>query len=97
MKLTRSGSLEPDDMENLVIEKGKDYCTLVTCTPYGVNSHRLLVRGHRVEGETEEIRVSSDARILDPLTVAPVVAVPVLILLLVWLLLERREKEAKRR
>ena len=78
--------VEPNDMANLMIEKGKDYCTLVTCTPYGINSHRLLVRGHRVEGEAEEIRVSGDARVLDPLTVAPVVAVPVLILLSIWLL-----------
>lgn len=88
--------VEPDDMENLVIEKGKDYCTLVTCTPYGVNSHRLLVRGHRVEGGTEEIRVSSDARILDPLTVAPVVAVPVLILLLVWLFVGTAGKKKRK-
>lgn len=89
--------VEPEDMENLVIEEGQDYCTLVTCTPYGVNSHRLLVRGHRAEGEREEVRVSPDARMIDPLTVAPMVAVPVLILLFIWLWAgtagKRREKE----
>lgn len=41
----------PTDLEELYIKKGKDYCTLVTCTPYGVNTHRLLVRGERVENE----------------------------------------------
>lgn len=86
----------PDDMENLAIEKGKDYCTLVTCTPYGVNSHRLLVRGHRVEGEVEDIRVSADARVLEPLTVAPVVAVPVLILLFIWVLVGTAGKKKRK-
>lgn len=88
--------VEPDDMENLAIEKGKDYCTLVTCTPYGVNSHRLLVRGHRVEGEMEDIRVSADARVLEPLTVAPVVAVPVLILLFIWVLVGTAGKKKRK-
>lgn len=43
--------VEPTDLSLLQIEEGKDYCTLVTCTPYGINSHRLLVRGHRIEEE----------------------------------------------
>ena len=42
-------TVEPTDTEALQIEEGQDYCTLMTCTPYGVNSHRMLVRGHRVE------------------------------------------------
>lgn len=41
----------PEELEHIEIEEGKDYCTLVTCTPYSVNTHRLLVRGQRVEGE----------------------------------------------
>ena len=45
----------PEEMDNLKIEEGKDLCTLVTCTPYGVNSHRLLVRGHRTE-YTQEVQ-----------------------------------------
>lgn len=45
----------PEEMDNLKIEEGEDLCTLVTCTPYGVNSHRLLVRGHRTE-YTEEVQ-----------------------------------------
>ena len=53
--------VEPSDTSDLLIEQGKDYVTLVTCTPYGINSHRLLVRGHRVP-YTEELRDASDAQ-----------------------------------
>ena len=49
----------PSQMDDLAIDPGGDYCTLITCTPYGINTHRLLVRGHRIptpvmEEETEE-------------------------------------------
>jgi hypothetical protein len=53
--------VEPTDLSSLLIESGEDFCTLVTCTPYGINTHRLLVRGHRVETvieDTKSIRVS---------------------------------------
>lgn len=46
--------VNPQDTSALQIVEGEDYCTLVTCTPYGINTHRLLVRGHRIEGESEE-------------------------------------------
>ncbi|MGN1128776.1 MAG: class C sortase, partial [Candidatus Flemingiibacterium sp.] len=68
---------------------GKDYCTLVICTPYGINTHRLLVRGHRIEN-AEEARtavVTSDAIQIDPLIVAPIAAIPILLLLLIIILL----------
>lgn len=90
----------PYELDDLRIEAGKDYCTLVTCTPYGVNTHRMLVRGHRVENETQaqEIRVTGDALQIEPLLVAPAVAIPMLLLLLLALLLggnqrKRRKKE----
>ena len=86
--------VEPNDLSALAIEKGKDLCTLVTCTPYGVNSHRLLVRGHRVENESEEIRVTSDAIKIDPLIVAPAVALPMLLALLFILLVSGKKKES---
>ena len=86
--------VEPNDLSALAIEKGKDLCTLVTCTPYGVNSHRLLVRGHRVENESEEIRVTSDAMEIDPLIVAPAVALPVLLALLFILLVSGKKKKS---
>ena len=54
--------VEPEDYSALAIEEGKDYCTLVTCTPYGINTHRLLIRGHRIENMTiDGTRVTSDA------------------------------------
>lgn len=85
----------PTELSDLDIEKGKDYCTLVTCTPYGINTHRLLVRGHRIENveETKTIRVTADAMQIEPLLVAPAVAVPILIVLLIILLLPKRSKK----
>lgn len=78
--------VEPNDVSALTIEDGKDLCTLVTCTPYGINSHRLLVRGHRVSNQSEAIRVTSEAIQIEPLIVAPAVALPILLALLVVLL-----------
>ena len=80
--------VEPTDVSTLIIEAGKDLCTLVTCTPYGINSHRLLVRGHRIENQDEAkaIRVTSDAIQIEPLIVAPAVALPMLLVLLMILL-----------
>lgn len=85
----------PNEIDSLKIEKGEDLCTLVTCTPYGVNSHRLLVRGHRVENpETDDdIRVTADALQIDPMVVAPIVAVPMLLFLLVYLLVKTRKRK----
>lgn len=76
--------VEPQDTEALQIEEGKDYCTLMTCTPYGINTHRLLVRGHRIENaeEAREIRVTADAMQVDPFLVAPVVGVLLLLIIL---------------
>ena len=84
----------PYELSDLQIVEGKDYCTLVTCTPYGVNSHRLLVRGHRIEtkNEAEAVRVTGDALIFDPLLVAPLVALPILLILLIWLLAGGKKK-----
>lgn len=85
----------PTDLSDLDIVRGADYCTLVTCTPYGINTHRLLVRGHRIENEEEAdtIHVTADAVQIKPLLVAPAVAVPVLIVLLIILLLPKRSKK----
>ena len=87
--------VEPNDTDALQIEEGKDLCTLVTCTPYGVNSHRLLVRGHRIENEAdgETIRVTSDAIQIEPIIVAPVVAIPMLLILLFILLVPTKKKK----
>lgn len=84
--------VEPHEMDALQIVEGMDYCTLVTCTPYGINTHRLLVRGHRVANaeEAEKIRVTADAAQLEPLLVAPAVALPILVLLLILLLIPKK-------
>ena len=86
--------VEPEDVTALQIKSGKDLCTLVTCTPYGINSHRLLVRGHRVETEQEEaaVRLVSDGIQIEPLLVAPVVALPMLLALLLVLLLSGNKR-----
>ena len=86
--------VEPQEIAALQITEGEDYCTLVTCTPYGINSHRLLVRGHRIENAPEArlVRVTADAVQIEPLLVAPIVALPMLLLLLILLLLPKRPK-----
>lgn len=86
--------VEPQDTDPLLIEPGKDLCTMITCTPYGINSHRMLVRGHRIESQEEAkvIRITADAVRIEPLMVAPIVAVPILLVLLIILLLPKQKK-----
>ena len=89
--------VEPSETDALRIVGGMDYCTLVTCTPYGVNTHRLLVRGHRIENaeEARTVRVTADAVQIEPLLVAPIAAIPLLAVLLIVLLLPRRAKNRR--
>ena len=90
----------PEEMDELEIVEGEDYCTLVTCTPYGINTHRLLVRGHRVENSTDNAPASviTDAPQTEPLGAAPmplpILLVPPLVLLALLLvfLLSKRKK-----
>lgn len=84
----------PEELDALQIEAGKDLCTLVTCTPYGINSHRLLVRGHRIENQAEAktIRVTADAMQIEPIIMAPLVAAPMLLILLFVLLVSTRRR-----
>lgn len=91
--------VEPDDISLLEIEEGKDLCTLVTCTPYGVNSHRLLVRGHRVENQESinTTRITADASLINPKWIAPILAVPVLLVILLVTLLRSLKKEKAKR
>ena len=85
--------IEPTDISNLQIIEGGDYCTLFTCTPYGINTHRLLVRGIRIETIIEKpiIYVSNEAFRIEPLLVTPAVAAPMLLVLLIHLLVKYRE------
>lgn len=86
--------VKPNETEDLLIEEGKDLCTLVTCTPYGINSHRLLVRGHRVENQevAKTVRVTADAMQIDPIIVAPFLAAPVLLVLMIMLMIPKNKK-----
>jgi sortase A len=89
--------VEPEKLDALQIVPGEDLCTLVTCTPYGVNTHRLLVRGHRIENlsEAELQAVTADAVQIEPVVVAPFAAVPIFLLLLLWVL--KADKKEKKR
>ena len=78
----------PTETDLLQPVEGKDYVTLMTCTPYGINTHRLLVRGKRIENAENQkhIRVTADALRIEPIIVAPALAVPMLLVMLVVML-----------
>ena len=79
--------VQPDDVGELQIVPGKDYCTLLTCTPYGINTERLLVRGVRIETQSHSvIRITSDGYRIDTLIVTPIVALPMLVVLMLIVL-----------
>ena len=90
--------VKPEEVDPLLIEEGKALCTLVTCTPYGVNSHRMLVRGHRVANAEEEVtvRVAADAIQIEPLVIAPVVGIPMLMILFMAMILMDSKKNKKK-
>ena len=98
-EVDRFNRVLPHEMDLLTIEEGKDSCTLVTCTPYGVNTHRLLVHAHRVANEaaTAHIRVTADAVRIDPILVSPAAAAPMLLLLFLWLMFGGGKKKPKKR
>lgn len=89
--------VEPKDTEALQIVPGEDYCTLVTCTPYGINTHRLLVRGHRIENveEAHTAFVTADATQVEPILVAPMLAIPILLLFTLVLLIPKKKSRHK--
>ena len=91
--------VEPEDISALHIESGKDLCTLVTCTPYGINSLRLLVRGHRVEtvDTLSWAKVTSDALQVEPIIVAPLLALVIIAVLLVVVGISDNYKKKERR
>ncbi|MBQ4447880.1 MAG: class C sortase [Clostridia bacterium] len=89
--------VEPDEVDELYVVEGRDYCTLVTCTPYGINTQRLLVRGERIETARPKpvIYVKNEGYIIDPIIIAPAVAVPMLLILLVFLMVKYSKKTRK--
>ena len=86
--------VRPNEVEPLYVVEGEDYCTLITCTPYGINTHRLLVRGTRVDTPQEKnIYIATEAYRLDSLILTPIVAAPMLLILLVVLLVRHPKKK----
>ena len=75
--------VEPKETDDLLIEEGKDFVTLVTCTPYGINSHRILIRGHRVDNveAATKVRITADAVQKDRLLIAAILVVPILVIM----------------
>ena len=87
--------VEPYDTSLISIEEGKDYCTLLTCTPYGINTQRLLVRGHLVDDtQTRNIYVANEAYRVDPMIVMPMVALPIIFVLLLYVMFAPVKKES---
>ncbi len=82
--------VEPEDFSELGLIEGEDLCTLITCTPYGINTHRLLVRGHRVPNAQGSAEVTADGIQIEPIYIAPILAIPAIILLLIILLVSTR-------
>jgi sortase A len=87
----------PKDLSNIQIEEGMDYQTLLTCTPYGVNTHRLLVRGHRVANEDGNALVIADAIQIEPIYIAPFIGIPVVILLLLLFIISTNKEQRRKR
>ena len=85
----------PNETNDVQIVEGEDLCTLLTCTPYGINSHRLLVRGTRIENAAPVLHVTSNAYRIDSLVATPVVAAPILLILLIVLMIKYRDKGSK--
>lgn len=86
--------VEPDDLSLIKIEEGGDYCTLLTCTPYGINTQRLLVRGHRLDTSVKRnIYIANEAYRIDTLVVMPIVALPILAAFMMYVMFAPVKKE----
>lgn len=87
--------VEPDEVDSLFIQEGRDICTLVTCTPYGINTHRLLVHANRIENDdnNKQLMITADGYVIDPIIVTPIVASPMLMLLLIYLFVHYRKRK----
>ncbi len=83
----------PSELSDLNIDPAQDYCTLVTCTPYGVNSHRLLVRGHRIENIAGDVVVTAEAVKIPGYIVGFAIGIPILFVLLVIMLIVYRRRK----
>ncbi len=85
----------PNEAELIYVDEDEDYCTLMNCTPYGINTHRLLVRGVRIDNDDTNVHITSDAYQIDTLVVAAVAAVPIFAILLIWLIVSTDRKRKR--
>lgn len=83
----------PNELGELTISEKNDFCTLVTCTPYGINTHRLLVRGHRIETTASGANVISEAVLVDQYIVAFYLAIPIVVMLFLMVMLKKPPKK----
>lgn len=87
--------VQPDDVSLIGMESEKDYCTLLTCTPYGINTQRLLVRGHQVNAsQSRNLYIANEAYRVDTLIVMPMVALPIILVLLIYVMFAPVKKES---
>ena len=86
----------PEEVDELAIEQGKDYCTLITCTPYGVNTHRILARGRRIDNAEGEVVIQKEAVRIQPYRVMLALGIPVLILIFIITMIYYRLKRPKK-
>lgn len=87
--------VEPNDLSLIQIEQGNDHCTLLTCTPYGINTQRLLVRGRRLDSTVKRnIYIANEAYRIDTLVVMPVVALPIITILMIYVMFAPVKKES---
>lgn len=82
----------PEETDELAIVDGKDYCTLTTCTPYGINTHRILLRGHRIKNINGDIAITAEATRIPTYIVIPAVGIPILFVMLVIMLIYYRRR-----
>ena len=82
----------PEETDELAIVDGKDYCTLSTCTPYGINTHRILLRGHRIKNINGDIAITAEATRIPTYIVIPAVGIPILFIMLIIMLIYYRRK-----
>ena len=86
--------VEPDETDALELVDGQQYATIVTCTPYGVNTHRLLVRGKLIENVINT-DVTSEAVVIDSTIIIPIIAIPLMIILFIIMIKIRNKKKGK--
>ena len=88
----------PNELNTLTIENGQDYCTLVTCTPYGINTHRLLVRGHRIENLPDNVDAETGSaqtlgRLVSPYIIIVALEAPVLLIIIMLVSINKKRKK----